>query len=984
MAPATRKCIFPGCKNRQNNSASLFQFPADEERKRRWIDFVKSHADGEVKINTNSRLCSDHFTTVCFTNFRRRQMDFTDKPLLLQRGAEPSIAPRDLHPPVAPAPSGPAPSAAASSSPLRRAAPSSRDAECQCDLIHKMTRELGLQTDRFVGKKTVATQLSYRTLGSRKNAGSQATVATRTVGVGNTTSKRLPLKRKAGPTDNPPNKRPLMEFLSFQESEIGSQLADLDDSTFLPSISELADTTSTHYLRTRESRPKRQRLQKSSSTETCEGVHREHPFTMSSPNIAEQEPSSVQSSKNEMELQKNDAKCQKPKRQDEQTSTEHSENKENGVEEDEDGEFSTTLIVEDGRHPVDFGSSSEIVVDEECILQLFESCRECGRRCAVGKQVRGLKLVVYQTCGFCQSRRKWTNLPDDDEDKDDGDFQINGNDSVSQHADDQTMTDVTFSNDVEDSNKVSAVKTMSETCSVFGCKVGKGESVSLHVLPKDPRLREKWVQFIWKNRSVPAKLPDKTRVCSSHFPEHYFENFTQKQMGFATKLILKPEAVPCVYPGDTAGTNPHVGQASMAALWSRTRDVGCQCEPRETPKATVATQLSQLTLKHRRSKAIQVKLSPKGISTDVPADFAGFTVKENHLHSKRRRVEDSEDTRHDPYAASKSSHDSTVFSPVTSAQEATEYIVYEDCLLNLFRDCPTCGRTCDVQKCVRSTLLSVSQICSFCDFARQWNSQPGNGGTTAATLHRSAAVNVTGSSFRQFNKELQKKDGNFQRPNRRYEWATTNKSENGVQEVEDEEFIAPLIAGDGRYLVDLESESENYEYPFKYSSNEAERETCAAPPVRPSKTGKEKQKKGAPKRPKTQDEHTKTKRSENGVGEDKEIIAPLIVGDGRFLVDLESSSEFVVDEECILQLFESCRECGRRCAVGKQVRGLKLVVHQTCRFCQSRRKWTNLPDDDDEDKDDGDFQINGNDSVSQHADDQMRTNVTFSNNGEIW
>lgn len=74
-----------------------------------------------------------------------------------------------------------------------------------------------------------------------------------------------------------------------------------------------------------------------------------------------------------------------------------------------------------------------------------------------------------------------------------------------------------------------------------------------------------------------------------------------------------------------------------------------------------------------------------------------------------------------------------------------------------------------------------------------------------------------------------------------------------------------------------------------------------------------------------------------------------------------SSSEFIVDEECIIQLFKSCRECNRQCTVKKHVKGLKLIVHQTCRFCQSHCKWTNLPDDND-DKEDSDFQINSKDA----------------------
>lgn len=44
------------------------------------------------------------------------------------------------------------------------------------------------------------------------------------------------------------------------------------------------------------------------------------------------------------------------------------------------------------------------------------------------------------------------------------------------------------------------------------------------------------------------KLPEKTQVCSHHFPQHCFEIFTQ--LGFATKLKLKHNVLPAINPGD--------------------------------------------------------------------------------------------------------------------------------------------------------------------------------------------------------------------------------------------------------------------------------------------------------------------------------------------------------------------------------------------------------------------------------------------------
>ncbi|KAL7406534.1 hypothetical protein ABVT39_021764 [Epinephelus coioides] len=83
-----------------------------------------------------------------------------------------------------------------------------------------------------------------------ESLGSQATVATRSVAVGNNTSQFLPLcsstpqKRRAGRDDGPQAKRSLLECPSLQESDVTSVSADPDDSSYLPSISSLDDTIS--------------------------------------------------------------------------------------------------------------------------------------------------------------------------------------------------------------------------------------------------------------------------------------------------------------------------------------------------------------------------------------------------------------------------------------------------------------------------------------------------------------------------------------------------------------------------------------------------------------------------------------------------------------------------------------------------------------------------------------------------------------------
>lgn len=82
-------------------------------------------------------------------------------------------------------------------------------------------------------------------------------------------------------------------------------------------------------------------------------------------------------------------------------------------------------------------------------------------------------------------------------------------------------------------------------CMCRGCYAGSG--ASLHYIPKDPEIRQKWIDFIYKNRTVPQlKNLDRIRICSAHFTEECFTNYRQKMMGFGKRLILKPNAVPTI------------------------------------------------------------------------------------------------------------------------------------------------------------------------------------------------------------------------------------------------------------------------------------------------------------------------------------------------------------------------------------------------------------------------------------------------------
>ncbi|XP_078145017.1 uncharacterized protein LOC144542375 [Centroberyx gerrardi] len=81
-------------------------------------------------------------------------------------------------------------------------------------------------------------------------------------------------------------------------------------------------------------------------------------------------------------------------------------------------------------------------------------------------------------------------------------------------------------------------------------------------------------------------------------------------------------------------------------------------------------------------------------------------------------------------------------------------MVYENNLMQLFRTCPTCTRTCQIETFVVGTLLSVTQICSHYYHKKLWKSQPYIGNIPAGNLQLSAAVAFNGASYIQIHKVL--------------------------------------------------------------------------------------------------------------------------------------------------------------------------------------------------------------------------------------
>ncbi|CAL4065962.1 unnamed protein product, partial [Meganyctiphanes norvegica] len=81
-------------------------------------------------------------------------------------------------------------------------------------------------------------------------------------------------------------------------------------------------------------------------------------------------------------------------------------------------------------------------------------------------------------------------------------------------------------------------------CSVKSCEKDLGNSV-LHKLPKDHEVAKVWKTFLMQ-KNHDQLLPPVPMICSQHFKEEDYYNFTRYKMGQCSRLLLKQGALPTV------------------------------------------------------------------------------------------------------------------------------------------------------------------------------------------------------------------------------------------------------------------------------------------------------------------------------------------------------------------------------------------------------------------------------------------------------
>jgi len=108
-----------------------------------------------------------------------------------------------------------------------------------------------------------------------------------------------------------------------------------------------------------------------------------------------------------------------------------------------------------------------------------------------------------------------------------------------------------------------------------------------HRLPKRCALRRQWLAKCGR----PARQDKQARVCSLHFKKEDYDNFLQYESGFASKLILKPDAVPSVF-GEPDVPVEEVAASAGPSRSERTR----RLERRSTKQVSVARRLRHLVV----------------------------------------------------------------------------------------------------------------------------------------------------------------------------------------------------------------------------------------------------------------------------------------------------------------------------------------------------------------------------------------------------
>ena len=106
---------------------------------------------------------------------------------------------------------------------------------------------------------------------------------------------------------------------------------------------------------------------------------------------------------------------------------------------------------------------------------------------------------------------------------------------------------------------------MGKRCAVVGCSTTHKNGISLFKFPKDKGIRRQWIRQVQRNRANWTGPSEYSCICSQHFSSDCLESTSRvsNQIGFRMKQMLKPEAVPTIFPTKRSESVPRL-RASKA------------------------------------------------------------------------------------------------------------------------------------------------------------------------------------------------------------------------------------------------------------------------------------------------------------------------------------------------------------------------------------------------------------------------------------
>ncbi|XP_041654025.1 uncharacterized protein LOC121516696 isoform X6 [Cheilinus undulatus] len=230
-----------------------------------------------------------------------------------------------------------------------------------------------------------------------------------------------------------------------------------------------------------------------------------------------------------------------------------------------------------------------------------------------------------------------------------------------------------------------------EKCIFPGCRNVRSSSVGLYRFPKNEEMKNKWIDFVKRHH-------DGQLVLNHLYP-------------YLSAIEVRCQTDPSM------GKRRAATQLSKRKLW-KSRTTGCQ--------ATVSTR--SVAVGNNEPLVLQfytfTLLKQKTVSSDSPP------TKHPLLHFPSAQECDVSSTLADPDRTTSTGISdlvgtTTEQAPTKPVQDMERLLVYEDCLLELFKVCPICSRLCQVDTLATGTLLSVTQKClhQSCSYSRQWKSQ---------------------------------------------------------------------------------------------------------------------------------------------------------------------------------------------------------------------------------------------------------------------